>query len=310
MRLALWTALLLTTGVPLTHAQRLPALNPDWVRNVDRLFDERPCDADIRESRGLASTAIGELESTIVRRNGRDWRIGHRIPDPLWRGWSAINSADPSTLATTLSAALASREGAAALTRQCGTLSQRYYALRNEAEKVRMLWRVCGLAQEGFTLPNGDVSVVFPQVLMIAATLGHIKRMGEQPAPIERRLMQTMLTGVAPRCGTVTHVPTEEDTPDWLRELPESQGAGQRLQNDEGSSGPNERVQSNACVSCPPGTTNAAGDDASGSNTTSDAVLCAADQRVQSNACVSCPPGTTNAAGDDASGLDTTCDPP
>jgi hypothetical protein len=72
--------------------------------------------------------------------------------------------------------------------------------------------------------------------------------------------------------------------------------------------GTDERVSSNACVPCPAGTTNAAGDDASGSNTTCDATLCGTDERVSSNACVPCPPGTGNLAGDDASGADTTCD--
>ena len=38
--------------------------------------------------------------------------------------------------------------------------------------------------------------------------------------------------------------------------------------------------------------------------------MCLADQRVVANACVSCPAGTTNAANDDASGTDTTCDAP
>ena len=37
-------------------------------------------------------------------------------------------------------------------------------------------------------------------------------------------------------------------------------------------------------------------------------VLCQADQRVEANQCVSCPAGTTRAAGDNASGADTTCD--
>jgi formylglycine-generating enzyme required for sulfatase activity len=69
----------------------------------------------------------------------------------------------------------------------------------------------------------------------------------------------------------------------------------------------NERVVNNACVPCPAGTTNAAGDNASGSNTTCDAVICGEDERVESNACVPCPAGTTNEAGDDASGADTTC---
>jgi len=61
-------------------------------------------------------------------------------------------------------------------------------------------------------------------------------------------------------------------------------------------------------VPCPAGTTNAAGDDASGTDTTCDATLCAANAYVSANACVPCPAGTTNAAGDDASGTDTTCD--
>ena len=68
-----------------------------------------------------------------------------------------------------------------------------------------------------------------------------------------------------------------------------------------------QRVVANACVSCPAGTTNAAGDDRSGTDTACDATLCAVDEYVSANACVSCPAGTTNAAGDDASGTDTTC---
>ena len=36
--------------------------------------------------------------------------------------------------------------------------------------------------------------------------------------------------------------------------------------------------------------------------------MCLADQRVVANACESCPAGTTNAANDDASGTDTACD--
>ena len=36
--------------------------------------------------------------------------------------------------------------------------------------------------------------------------------------------------------------------------------------------------------------------------------LCAENERVSNNACVACAAGTTNDAGDDASGSDTTCD--
>ena len=71
----------------------------------------------------------------------------------------------------------------------------------------------------------------------------------------------------------------------------------------------NERVVSNACAACPVGTTNAAGDDPTGSDTTCDPILCGANLRVVNNDCVSCPAGTTNDAGDDSSGADTNCDP-
>ena len=73
--------------------------------------------------------------------------------------------------------------------------------------------------------------------------------------------------------------------------------------------GANLRVVNNDCVSCPPGTSNDAGDDSSGADTTCDPILCGANLRVVNNVCVSCPIGTENAAGDDASGADTTCDP-
>ncbi len=73
--------------------------------------------------------------------------------------------------------------------------------------------------------------------------------------------------------------------------------------------GSNQRVQNNLCVPCPAGTRNAADDDASGPDTTCDPVLCGADERVVLNTCVACPPGTENDADDDASGADTMCDP-
>jgi hypothetical protein len=68
-----------------------------------------------------------------------------------------------------------------------------------------------------------------------------------------------------------------------------------------------EFVQANTCEPCPAGTTNEAGDDASGPDTTCDPILCGADERVVGNACEPCPAGTTNEAGDDASGPDTMC---
>jgi len=61
-------------------------------------------------------------------------------------------------------------------------------------------------------------------------------------------------------------------------------------------------------VTCPAGTDNAAGDDASAGDSACDAIICAVDEHVVSNACVVCLAGTENLAGDDASSQDTTCD--
>ncbi len=69
-----------------------------------------------------------------------------------------------------------------------------------------------------------------------------------------------------------------------------------------------ERVRANTCQPCPAGATNAAGDDASGPDTRCEVTRCAEDEFVEDNTCVICPAGTTNLAGDDASGADTTCD--
>jgi hypothetical protein len=68
-----------------------------------------------------------------------------------------------------------------------------------------------------------------------------------------------------------------------------------------------QQVLANARVPCPPGTTNAAGDDPSGPDTSCDPIFCDANERVVANACVACPPNTTNEPGDDASGPDTSC---
>ena len=59
----------------------------------------------------------------------------------------------------------------------------------------------------------------------------------------------------------------------------------------------------------PPGTTNVAGNDASGSDTTYDPTICSANEHVVSHVCTTCPPGTSNAVvNHDASGPDTECD--
>ena len=74
-----------------------------------------------------------------------------------------------------------------------------------------------------------------------------------------------------------------------------------------GTCAENERVVSNACVACPPGTNRTAGDDASGDDTECDGDACSTDFRVLNNMCVACPPGTNRTAGDNMVGEDTEC---
>ena len=69
----------------------------------------------------------------------------------------------------------------------------------------------------------------------------------------------------------------------------------------------NESVFNNTCVACAAGTTNAAGDDASGADTSCGVTYCGLNEFVSGNSCEACAAGTTNAAGDDASGDDTSC---
>ena len=71
-----------------------------------------------------------------------------------------------------------------------------------------------------------------------------------------------------------------------------------------------EYVSSHVCTTCPGGTMNAEGDDASsGSDTKCDPTSCPANEHVVSHVCTTCPPGTSNdAGGHDASGIDTECD--
>ena len=71
--------------------------------------------------------------------------------------------------------------------------------------------------------------------------------------------------------------------------------------------GENEYVQSHECVDCPSGSTNTAGDLATEGETECDPIRCGNNQRVLSNTCVNCPPGTIKSAGDNAMGADTSC---
>jgi hypothetical protein len=69
-------------------------------------------------------------------------------------------------------------------------------------------------------------------------------------------------------------------------------------------------VQNFACVECPGGTTNNAGDDPHHYDTTCQKTLCKVNEYVKAHVCTPCSAAhghTTNTAGDDASGADTTC---
>ena len=72
----------------------------------------------------------------------------------------------------------------------------------------------------------------------------------------------------------------------------------------------NFHVQNFACVECPGGTTNNAGDDPHHYDTTCQKTLCKVNEYVKAHVCTPCSAAhghTTNTAGDDASGADTTC---
>ena len=66
----------------------------------------------------------------------------------------------------------------------------------------------------------------------------------------------------------------------------------------------NEHVASNVCTACVGGSTNPAGDDPYGADTTCG---CSTNEHVASNVCTACVGGSTNPAGDDPYGADTTC---
>lgn len=110
-------------------------------------------------------------------------------------------------------------------------------------------------------------------------------------------------------------------------EFPNVDGAVGDAGSPDNDAGPfvcqeNERVESNACVACPEGSSNPAGDDATGDDTACACnagtvadgmmcipILCDVDQWVNElHLCVSCPANSTNEANDDASGVDTRCD--
>ncbi len=115
----------------------------------------------------------------------------------------------------------------------------------------------------------------------------------------------------SPRCGKDERVSGGAcvECPTGTRNDAGDDSAGADTSCDSVLCAADERVETNECVACPAGSSNMAGDDASAMDTQCDGIMCPSNQRVANNACVECPVGTTNMAGDDASGQDTTCDP-
>ena len=72
--------------------------------------------------------------------------------------------------------------------------------------------------------------------------------------------------------------------------------------------GANEKVVSNACVTCPAGKTSTGSHDASGEGTKCDATRCGPKEKVVSNVCTACPTGKISTGSHDASGEDTACE--
>lgn len=71
----------------------------------------------------------------------------------------------------------------------------------------------------------------------------------------------------------------------------------------------NEKVASQTCQPCEPGTTSEGNANPFAGNTTCTPTLCDANEYVSNNVCTACATGYENADGDDASAEDTTCTP-
>ncbi len=80
------------------------------------------------------------------------------------------------------------------------------------------------------------------------------------------------------------------------------------LQEEHFNAWPTKKVKNYTCIPCELGAINAAGNDATGSDTSCDPILCGANEKVSSNTCTSCEIGSVNNAGDDACSCDSNSD--
>lgn len=202
-------------GAALAGAQALPALDRAAVARVERVLDESSCDAD---SRGMAAQALRELEGVLAP-NGT-YEPG-RLPAPLLRALGALANAVGLSRTAAVREALGSVDGAATVRHQCGdpdALWRRTDPMSAD-DRVRDVWRTCRLDAAGLVRPRRGIEAADSFVQVVAAVIGHLTRAGGALEPVEVRLLQTMVSGTAPRCATATP-PASDETPGWLRDAP------------------------------------------------------------------------------------------
>ncbi len=215
MKRAVTIVSVFVAGAALAGAQALPALDGAAVARVERVLDESSCDAD---SRGLAAQALRELEGVLAPNGTYEPR---RLPAPLLQALGALANTVGSTRTATVREALNSVDGAAAVRHQCGdpdALWRRTDPMSAD-DRVRDVWRTCRLDAAGLVRPRRDIEAADGFVQVVAAVIGHLTRASGRLEPVEARLLQTMVLGSAPRCGTSTP-PASDETPDWLRNAP------------------------------------------------------------------------------------------
>lgn len=202
-------------GAALAGAQALPALDGAAVARVERVLDESSCDAD---SRGMAAQALRELEGVLAPNGTYESR---RLPAPLLRALGALANGDPTSRAATVADALASPDAMTAMRGQCGDPSSlaRRVARMSTTDRVREVWRSCRLDSAGLVRPRRGLEAADGFVQVVAAVVGHLTRASGSLEPVEVRLLQTMVSGSAPRCGTSTP-PASDGAPEWLRDAP------------------------------------------------------------------------------------------
>ena len=172
---------------------------------------------------------------------------------------------------------------------------------------------MCGWTRNEYADCGGSTNLRRPAV---PVSTPHPRRLHVSPAPLERGgVMKVQYTSVirpfdcVAECGkystarmTTCETCTNGTIYKSSEALPSGEDGGDQCLCRAG-----HYVSSNVCTACAAGKTNAAGNDASGSDASCTATLCAENEYVSSNVCTACAAGKTRGAGDDASGSDTSC---